>query len=347
MEEELKSLIKVLLLTIISISYCYYLPPKIKPGLPRFLSVFPILALFLVLPLFFSTVHLSFITAFFLTWLANFKLILFSFDKGPLIPIPSNLSRFLCFTCFPIKAQQNPKPQTHLPILVFATKVAIFGVLLHLYDYKQTLPPLLLLGLYFLHLYLEIEIILTLLKVFVSISLGCDLEPQSNKPYLATSLQDFWGRRWNIIVPSILRPAVYTPMRQVSERRMSSDWALFSGILVTFIVSGLVHDLLFFYLTREMPTGEVTLFFILQGVCLAAELAVKKKTTVMQRWRLTPAVSRILTVGFVFVTGSWLMTPQLARSGVVEKYINEALFFVSFVKHKLFSLLGIFETSVN
>ncbi|CAD5334641.1 unnamed protein product [Arabidopsis thaliana] len=310
MEEELKGLIKVLVLTIISISYCYYLPPKIKPGLPRFLSVFPIVAMFLVLPLFFSTMHLSFITAFFLTWLANFKLILFSFDKGPLIPIPSNLSRFLCFTCFPIKSQQNPKPHNHLSILVFAIKLAIFGVLLHLYDYKQTLPPLLLLGLYFLHLYLEIEIILTLLKVFVSISLGCDLEPQSNKPYLATSLQDFWGRRWNIIVPSILRPAVYTPMRQVSERRMSSDWALFSG--------------------------EVTLFFILQGVCLAAELAVKKKTTVMQRWRLSPAVSRILTVGFVFLTGSWLMTPQLVRSGVVEKYINEALFFVSYVKHTLF-----------
>ncbi|EOA15034.1 hypothetical protein CARUB_v10028389mg [Capsella rubella] len=189
MEEELKSLIKVLVFTIISISYCYYFPPRIKSGLPRFLSVFPIIALFLLLPLFFSTVHLSFITAFLLTWLANIKLILFSFDKGPLIPVPSTLSRFLCFTCFPIKTQQNPKPQTHLPKLVFTVKVCIFCVLLHLYDYKQTLHPLLLLVLYFLHLYLEIEIILTLLKVFVSISLGCDLEPHSNKPYLATSLK--------------------------------------------------------------------------------------------------------------------------------------------------------------
>ncbi|EOA13670.1 hypothetical protein CARUB_v10026743mg [Capsella rubella] len=335
MEEELKSLIKVLVFTIISISYCYYLPPRIKSGLPRFLSVFPILALFLALPLFFSTVHLSFFTAFFLTWLANFKLILFSFDKGPLIPVPSTLSRFLCFTCFPIKTQQTPKRQTHLPtMLVLAVKVAIFSMLLHFYDYKQTLHPLLLLGLYFLHLYLELEIILTLFKVLVSISLGCDLEPQSNKPYLATSLQDFWGRRWNTIVPTILKPAVYKPMRQVSERRMSSDWALYLGTLVTFTVSGLVHDLLFFYLTREMPTGQVTLFFMLQGVCLAAELAVKKKTTVTQRWQLSPAISRILTVGFVFLTGSWLMTPQLIRSGVMEKYINEALFFVSFVKNK-------------
>uniref|UniRef100_A0A0D3AGU5 Wax synthase domain-containing protein n=2 Tax=Brassica oleracea var. oleracea TaxID=109376 RepID=A0A0D3AGU5_BRAOL len=71
------------------------------------------------------------------------------------------------------------------------------------------------------------------------------------------------------MVPAILRPAVYAPMRRVSERRMSSGWALFPGILAAFIVSGLVHELLFFYLTREMPTWEVTMFFVLHGVCTA------------------------------------------------------------------------------
>ncbi|XP_010449487.1 PREDICTED: probable long-chain-alcohol O-fatty-acyltransferase 5 [Camelina sativa] len=341
MDEELKNLIKLWFSAIISISYCYYIPPRIKSGVPRLLSVSPVLALFLVLPLFFSSLHLSLITAFFLTWLANFKLILFSFDKGPLIPIPSNLPRFFCFTCFPIKAQQNPKSQNHLPKLVFAIKVTIFGVLLHLYGYRQNLHPIVMLGLYFVHLYLEIEIILTFVKVLVFISLGCDLEPQSNKPYLATSLQDFWGRRWNLMVPAILRPAVYAPMRRVSERRMSSGWALFPGILVAFIVSGLVHELLFFYMTREMPTGEVTLFFVLHGVCTAAELAVKKKTTVTKRWRLSPVVSRLLTVGFVFLTGVWLFTPQLRRSGVMEKFTYEAVLVVEFVKKKLFTLLGL------
>ncbi|VVB16081.1 unnamed protein product [Arabis nemorensis] len=331
MEEELKSLIKVWISAIISISYCYYLTPRIKPGVPRLLSVSPVLALFLALPLFFSTVHLSLITAFSVTWLANFKLILFSFDRGPLIPIPANLSRFFCFTFFPIKTHQNPKSQNHLPKLVFAIKVAIFGVILHLYGFRKTLSPTLLRALYFLHLYLEIEIILTFIRVVVFIFLGCDLEPQSNNPYLATSLQDFWGRRWNLMVPAILRPAVYAPMRRVSERRICSGWALFPGILAAFAVSGLAHELLFFYLTREMPTWEVTLFFVLHGVCTAAELAVRKKTTVMQRWRLSPMVSRLLTVGFVFVTSGWLFTPQLVRSGVMERYTYEALSFVAFV----------------
>ncbi|CDY17319.1 BnaA10g09530D [Brassica napus] len=148
------------------------------------------------------------------------------------------------------------------------------------------------------------------------------------------------------MVPAILRPAVYAPMRRVSERRMSSAWALFPGILAAFIVSGLVHELLFFYLTREMPTWEVTMFFVLHGVCTAVELAVKKKTTVIQRWQLSPVVSRLLTVGFVIVTGGWLFTPQLIRSGVIERFTNEALLVVDFISQKLFILLGIFITSI-
>ncbi|CAL9243650.1 unnamed protein product [Arabidopsis halleri] len=138
-EEELKNFIKVWISAIIiSISYCYYLSSRIKAGVIRLLSVLPVCALFLVFPLFFSYVHFSGCIAFFLSWLANFKLILFSFDQGPLSPLPRTLSRFICF---PIKPQQNPNPQNKLPQWVFAIKVAIFGLLLHIYDYKQYLYP--------------------------------------------------------------------------------------------------------------------------------------------------------------------------------------------------------------
>ncbi|CDY19925.1 BnaC09g31910D [Brassica napus] len=127
MEEELKNFIKVWFYAIISVSYCYYLSSRIKPGALRLLSVLPVIALFLFIPLFFSSVHFSGASAFFFTWLANFKLILFSFDKGPLYPLPQNLSRFIFFTCFPIKPQQNPKSQNQIPKWVFAIKVLVFG----------------------------------------------------------------------------------------------------------------------------------------------------------------------------------------------------------------------------
>ncbi|KAF2544784.1 hypothetical protein F2Q70_00023525 [Brassica cretica] len=347
MEEDLKSFIKVWVYGIISISYCYYLATRIRSGVPRLLSIFPVLVLFLVIPLSFSSAHLSLYTTFSLTFLANLKLILFSFDEGPLIPLPKTLGRFFCFTCFPIKAQENPNSQNHFPKRDVAIKIAIVGVLLHLYGYRNNLSPTLLLALYFVQLYLEIDIVASFFKIAVVIFLGCDLEPQSNKPYLATSLQDFWGRRWNLMVPAILRAAVYAPMRQVSERRMSSGWGLFPGVLAAFIVSGLYHELLFYYLTREVPTWEVTWYFVLQGVCTAAEIALKKKTTVTQRWQLTPAVSRLLTVGFVFVTGVWLFAPQLGRTGVLERYKYEEVLFVDFIKQKFITLLGIFLTSVK
>ncbi|KAL0785154.1 hypothetical protein Bca101_001400 [Brassica carinata] len=143
----------------------------------------------------------------------------------------------------------------------------------------------------------EIEIVLMVVKVAVFVIFGCDLEPHSNEPYLATSLQDFWGRRWNLMVPGILRQAVYTPIRQVSKRKLNSVLSLFLGLLVTFVVSGAVHELMLFCLTRELPTGEVTMFFVLNGVCTAAEVVVKKKFE-RRLWRMSPLLSRVLTVGF-------------------------------------------------
>ncbi|XP_010449537.1 PREDICTED: probable long-chain-alcohol O-fatty-acyltransferase 3 [Camelina sativa] len=338
MEDEFRTFIKVWFSAIISISYCYYISTRIKAGVFRLLTVLPVCVLFLVLPLFFSSVHFSELTAFFLSWLANFKLILFCFDQGPLVPLPSNLPRFVCFTCFPIKPQQNPNPQNQIPKWFFAIKVAIFGALLHMYEYKQYMSPSVLLVLYSLHIYLELEFALMLVKVLVFITLGCDLEPQSNEPYLATSLQDFWGHRWNLMVPAILRPAVYTPVRRLAKRIMNSDQALFLGVLATFLVSGAVHELIFFYMTREMPTGEVTWFFVLHGVCTATEVAVKRTSLVQRWWRVSPIVSRLLTVGFVVVTSGWLFFPPLIRSCMIERLANEAFLFIDFVKHKLFTL---------
>ncbi|XP_010485140.1 PREDICTED: probable long-chain-alcohol O-fatty-acyltransferase 4 [Camelina sativa] len=336
MDEEFKRLIEIWVLTTISVSYCYYLSTKIKAGISRLISVLPVCAMFLVLPFFFSSLHICGTISFFLSGTANLKLILFSFDQGPLFPVPPNLAQFICLTCFPIKLQQNPKPhQNHFPKSKFAIKVAIFGMLLHFYDYKQNLPPVLLFAVYSLQIYLEYELFLTLVKVLATNTLGCDLEPQFNEPYLATSLQDFWGRRWNLMVPAILRPAIYVPVWRLCKGRMSSDWARFLAVLATFIVSGVAHEVFFFTLTFEMPTGEVTWFFVLHGLCTATE-AVVKRTSLVQRWRMGVMVSRLLTVGFVVMTGGLLFFPQLTRTSVMERRANETLLFINFFKRKFF-----------
>ncbi|KAJ4878297.1 putative long-chain-alcohol O-fatty-acyltransferase 9 [Raphanus sativus] len=253
MEAELRNFILVWLSAIVFVSYCYYVSPKIKAGVFRFLSVLPVCALFLVLPLFFSSVHFSSSTAFYLSGFANLKLILFAFDQGPLLPLPPNLVHFICFTCFPIKLQQNPNSQNRFHKRAFAFRLFLFFLVLHVYKYSQTLPHYVLLGLCFVHLYLELEILLAPLKFLLSITLGCDLEPQFNEPYLATSLQDLWGRRWNLMVSAIFRSGVYNPVRGASRGLINSSWARFMGFFVTFLVSGLFHELVYFYITREAP----------------------------------------------------------------------------------------------
>ncbi|CAH2069874.1 unnamed protein product [Thlaspi arvense] len=336
MEEELKNFIKVWITAIISASYCYYLSTKIKPGVFRLLFVLPVCVVFLVLPLLFSSVIFCSYTSFYLS-VASLKLIQFSFDQGPLFPLPRNLFQFICFTCFPIKLQQNPNSLKHFPKWVFAIKIAIFIVVLHVYYYIHYLPSFLLLGLYPLHVYLELEVLLAPLKSLATITLGCDLEPQFNEPYVATSLQDFWGRRWNLMVTAILRSSVYSPVRQICEHLVNPEWAIIIGVLATFIVSGVAHEALFVGLTREPPSGEVTWFFVLHGVCTVVEVWVKKKTFV-GRWPVRPVVSRLVTVAFVCITGGWLFFPQLKRSNVMERRASEALLFIDFFKSKFLFL---------
>ncbi|CAF2121736.1 unnamed protein product [Brassica napus] len=52
------------------------------------------------------------------------------------------------------------------------------------------------------------------------------------------------------------------------------------GSLATSIASGVSHEVLYVYLTRETPTGEVAWFFVLHVVCTVVEVLVKKKTFV-------------------------------------------------------------------
>ncbi|WZZ31831.1 hypothetical protein YC2023_015232 [Brassica napus] len=416
MEGETISLVIVCISAIISTSYCYYITSRIKAGVFRLLFVLPVCALFHAFPLFFSTLHISCCVSIFLAWLASFKLILFSFDRGPLFPLPSNIFRFICFTCLPIKAQQNPKPKNQIPKWVFPIKVAIFGVVLHrnYFDARQTfgfitlgcdlepqfnepylatslqdywgrrwnlmIPAILRPAIYlpvrqlcrgrmspdwarFLAVMAtfivsgvgherklsvngvchwsknnetmteitQLEIVLMLVKLLVFIILGCDLEPQFNEPYLATSLQDFWGRRWNLMVTQLLKPAIYIPVWRLCNGRMSSDHARFLAVMATFIFSGVAHEVFFFTLTFEMPTGEVACFFVLHGVCTAAEIAAKR-TEFVRRWRVSPTVSRLFTVGFVVMTSGWLLFPTAARSNMLDRAANEALLSIDFFK---------------
>lgn len=351
MDSEIKNFFKVWMASIASICYCYFIAKQIPKGLTRLISLLPIFYLFVILPLDLHSYYLGAPTTFYLVWLANFKLLLLSFDQGPLsdsLANPSNsLLHFIYIALLPIKIKQDPHPKSPsnanskqdptsnsarngqgpalLPI-----KVLLLAILFRTYKYREYLHPCIIWGLYCCNLYLGVEVILAMGAVLARALLGLELEPQFNEPYLATSLQDFWGRRWNLMVTSILRPTIYGPVQSMLTRIMGQSWASLPAMVATFLVSGLMHELIFFYLTRVSPTWEVTWFFVLQGVCTAAEVVAKK--AVAGRWRLHRVVSGPLTLAFVAVTGVWLFFPQLTRNEVDVKAIGESSILMDFFK---------------
>ncbi|XP_012065718.1 acyl-CoA--sterol O-acyltransferase 1-like [Jatropha curcas] len=327
MGDEINKFFKVWLTVFVSLVYCYETGKKIPEGKTRFLFLLPIVCLFFYLPLHLSTVFLGGITAFFIAWLANFKILLFAFGKGPLSSNSSiSLPVFLAISCFPITVQenpypksqnnQNPSPEISKPVkksishLNCATKIALLTILAYLHTYKEYIHPKLILCIYCLVIYFALEIILAMVASLVRTILRMELEPPFNEPYLSTSLQDFWGRRWNLIISSILRSSVHDPTLKISTRMIGRNCARVLAILATFFVSAIMHELIFFYLGRARPTWQVTWFFILHGFCLVVEVLFKR-VVIKDKWRLPRMISCILTIGFVMVTGFWLFFPQL------------------------------------
>ncbi|XP_028777217.1 probable long-chain-alcohol O-fatty-acyltransferase 1 [Neltuma alba] len=340
MEDEIQNFIKVWIKAISCLCYCYFVSSRIPKGFLRLLSLLPIFFIFLLLPLTLtphSLLHIAGPTIFFLAWLCPFKLLLFSFDEGPLSPLPPNILHFILIASLPIKIDpqgliKNPEKRRSKPVLFI--KVLLLAAIVSAYDYRDNLHPHLILFLYCCHMYLGLELMLGLFAAPARAVFGFQIEPQFNEPYLSTSLQDFWGRRWNLMVTSILRPTVYDPIRRISTLALGLHYGPMPAVLATFIVSGMMHELMYYYLTRVPPTWEVTWFFVLHGVCTAAEVEVKKVAG-RRGWRLPRVVSGPLTVAFLAVTGEWLFFPQLKRNSVDGKIIEEYSMMVDFVKSRL------------
>ncbi|KAG6420832.1 hypothetical protein SASPL_117374 [Salvia splendens] len=338
MDPEIQNFISVWLTAAASLIYCHQIAARVPSGAARLLSLLPIMYLFTTLPLRLSSFHLGGPTIFYLVWLGNSKLLLFSFDQPPLSATPPlSLPNFLSTALLPIKhtspspsiaksASKNKTPK----IAIFAIKCGLLAFIVSLYSYREFMNPYLIYVLYCCHVYLGVELILASTAAPVA-ALGLQLEPQFDEPYLATSLGDFWGRRWNLVAGGMLRATVYVPVRRAlgGGRREAA-------VVATFAASGLMHELIYYYLSRDKPTWEVTWFFVLHGFLVAVEGGMK--SALGGRWRLPAAVARPLTVGIVAVTGAWLFFPQVIRSGLDLKAIDEYYVVLRFLRKSFNSI---------
>lgn len=334
MEDEFKNLSYVCSSIIASLSYCYFVSSKISPGKLRFVSVFPIFCLFTILPYYLSSAFNTALLTFFITWLSNSKLLLFCFGHGPLSSSNHSFTLFISIASLPIRIKQNMmsnNTRTNVLPLNFSMELLGFAILVKvLYSYREALHSTMIQCLYCCVCFLLIDILIALSSTLARALAGVELEPASNEPYLSTSLQDFWGKRWNLAVTTTLRDTIYKPVRRATGEVIGKDLAPVPAVMAAFLVSGLMHELLFYNVTHVYPTWEVTLFFVLHGICLVVEL--RLKNWVQGRgWQLPWVVSTGLTLGFVVGTSLWLFFPPVVRSGADTKVLEEITLFVDFV----------------
>jgi hypothetical protein len=86
---------------------------------------------------------------------------------------------------------------------------------------------------------------------------GVNARPIMQAPASATSLSEFWGKRWNLGFRQLTHGLVFEPLR----KRAGTALAL----LAAFVASGVIHDFVISFPARGgygLPTG----YFLLQGV---------------------------------------------------------------------------------
>ncbi|CAI9098923.1 OLC1v1035656C1 [Oldenlandia corymbosa var. corymbosa] len=218
----------------------------------------------------------------------------------------------------------------YVAVEILVSSVLICVLLCH----QNEFHPKILLVIYGCLVLLGVDCLGTVSNLMLHFTVGLELESPSDRPYLSTSLQDFWGKRWNLTVTKNLWRTVYSPVKSASAAVVQGNKLLASlaAVTATFLVSGLFHELLLYFLTGgAKPTWEMTSFFLLHGFCVALEVAIKKKAS-NGRWEteLPLWVSGPLTIGFVMLTSFWLFFPPLIRSGADKMVLEQLRTFAEF-----------------
>ncbi|MCO5613045.1 hypothetical protein L7F22_067319 [Adiantum nelumboides] len=186
---------------------------RLPIGVPRLLFILPILPIFFMLPWTIPIYHLRAILSFIFLWTVPSKLLLLCWDAG--IDYPS--SGFLYFATIimmPIRVRGR-KAEKQTPCSTQKTQfwwqfIAVI-VILNIYSYRNGLPLWAIYVLYTCHMYLGLELMLGGLAKLATACFGVESDPQFNNPFMSASLSEFWGRRWNLVVTTILRSTVYNP----------------------------------------------------------------------------------------------------------------------------------------
>lgn len=121
---------------------------------------------------------------------------------------------------------------------------------------------------------------------------GRPVVPIMNAPALATSLTDFWNRRWNIAFRDYAHFAIFAPL----TRHVKPHVAVLAG----YVFSGIIHEL-----AISVPAGAgyglPTLYFSIQGAGIVIERRLRRVLRFSERPFLRWLWTATITVGPVWL----------------------------------------------
>lgn len=328
-----------------------WIPKCQQPGLYRFLMFSPVLIMHLILPLVFSCedeVVERASALFLLSWLANFKIIAVCMDRGPLAssswtPLQTLFILYLpIYPSPPTAENQSLKKKGRLQdssgsssalLVQWVAKIVLLSVLVYLLS-KGNLSPIAKDLLYPWAIYCFLGLLMDGPAALVLSLIGVLILPTFDQPWLSTSLSDFWGRRWNITTSHMLRVIVYDPIaegRLIKKRngeKFSSvnAYGRLAGLLATFLMSGLIHEYIFWLLQSDgLLTLKWLAFFTVQGPLMMVEWKLHE-VAVKTGWQARTLVSRAVTLALLLLIAHfWFWPPCTMDSDLADRVVRQVM----------------------
>ncbi len=135
-------------------------------------------------------------------------------------------------------------------------------------------------------------------------SFGVSAQPIMQAPILATSLSEFWSKRWNLGFRQLTGDFVFHPLRTSIGAAPAS--------IAAFLVSGFIHELVISF-PANAGYGLPTLYFLLQGLGVSLEYSSVGKRLNLNRDLSGWLFTFLLTAGPAF----WLFHPPFIRNVVI------------------------------
>ena len=127
-------------------------------------------------------------------------------------------------------------------------------------------------------------------------SIGVNAMPVMKNPLRSSSLAEFWGRRWNTAFHELAARFTFRPLRPLVGPA--------SAMLLVFLVSGLIHELVI-SIPAQAAYGLPTGYFALQGLGVAVERTrLGRRVGLGRAWR-----GRLFTIVVAAAPAFWLFPP--------------------------------------